>query len=223
MAKKLIKKVIKETKRKKDQLLIEQNLVKSRMMVIVESEDNIKNFKKLPIEKQRKMAFQILEEINYLSENKILNEQLGDFLQKIFGNALGGMVETLVEPLIDSILGGLGLGGYFKKFIVSFLTSNPAELAKALKDCRSMTTLIANSLSEALFMMIQEQKGLSGGFATFLRNTLGGAVKDTGFVNKIEDFLGDMVCQGFSKLTSNAEGILDKLKGSGLAPALAGK
>jgi large-conductance mechanosensitive channel len=218
-----VRKKLTEIKGKKEQLLTEEKIVKSRIMMIMESDYNIKNFDRLPKKIKKKLAYQIFEEINFLSENNILNESLGDFLSKIFGGSLNSIIETIIEPLLNSVLGGLGLTGYFKNFLISFLSSNPKELANSLNDCKAMTTLIANSLSEALFMMIQEQKGISGGFATFLRNALGGAVKDTAFVNKIEDFIGDMVCSGLSKISGNAEGVLNKLKNSGLVPGSTGQ
>jgi len=226
MNKKVFKKVLKETKERKEKLLIEESLVKSRVIAIFESEKDLKNFKKLPIEKQQKLAWALVNEINFLSDNQILNEQLGDFLGKIFGGSLGSVLETLVEPLITSILGGLGITGYFQKFLVSFLTSRPGDLAKALKDCRALTTLIANSLGEAMAMMAQESAGLNSGFYVFLRNALGAAVKDTAFINKIEDFIGDIICENFSKLSDNAGNVFEKLKGgitSQIAPATAGK
>ena len=46
MLDKNIKKAILETKEKKEKLLIEENLVKSRIMMIFESEKNIKNSKR---------------------------------------------------------------------------------------------------------------------------------------------------------------------------------
>jgi hypothetical protein len=153
-----------------------------------------------------------MEEIRFLDENKILNEQLGDFLGKILGGSMGSFLETLVEPLINSVLSGLGVTPFFKNFLVSALTSNPRELAKALGDCKTLTTLISNSLAEAMFMMIQEKKGLEGGFYTFLRNALGGAIKDTAFVNKIEDYIGNFVCNAYNKLSGKAEQVYNKLR-----------
>ena len=52
MLDKNIKKAILETKEKKEKLLIEENLVKSRIMMIFESEKNIKNFHSLSKKKQ---------------------------------------------------------------------------------------------------------------------------------------------------------------------------
>jgi hypothetical protein len=212
MLKNKIKRSIIETKERKEKLLIEQRLVESRIMMIVESESNAKNFHSLSEDKQQKMMYSLLAEINYLDEQGMINEQLWDFLGKIFGNSFGGAVETIVEPLVNSLLSSLGLGGYFKNFLVSFITTNPLELAKALKSCEALTTLIANSLSEAVFMMIQKDKGLSGDGYTFIRNALGGVVKDTKFANSLEKQLSGIVCELFGKMNDKASGVYDKLK-----------
>jgi hypothetical protein len=212
MLKNKIKRSIIETKERKEKLLIEQKLVESRIMMIVESESNTKNFHRLSEEKQQKIMYSLLAEINYLDEQGMINEQLWDFLGKIFGNSFGGAVETIVEPMVNSLLSSLGLGGYFKNFLVSFITTNPLELAKALKSCEALTTLIANSLSEAVFMMIQKDKGLSGDGYTFIRNALGGVVKDTKFANSLEKQLSGIVCELFGKMNDKASGVYDKLK-----------
>jgi hypothetical protein len=207
-----IKRSIIETKERKEKLLIEQKLVESRIMMIVESESNAKNFHKLSKGKQQKMIYSLLEEINYLEEQGMLNEQLWDYLGKIFGNSLGSAVETIVEPLVNSLMSSLGLGGYFKSFLVSSMTSNPLELSKALKSCEDLTSLIANSLAEAVAMMIQNDKGLSGNGNTFIKNALGGAVKDTAFANNLEKQLSGVVCELFGKMNNKASDVYDILK-----------
>jgi len=213
---KSIKKKLIETKKHKDQLLIEEKIVESRLMMIVGSENNIKNFDKLPKREKNRIALQVFEEVSYFSEQKLLNENLETFLNKIFGTALPSMVETLVEPMINRILGKIGLTGFFKNFIISFLTSNPREFIEGLKDCRVMTKLIAASLAEAVVMNLQEKKGYSGQFANFLRNTLGGMLRDSVFAEKIEGFIGDIVCSGLEKITGNAESLYNKIKNFGL-------
>ena len=212
MLKKEIKKSILETKEKKDKLLIEQKLVESRIMMIIESKDNIKKFKTLSEEKQQKMAYALFEEIGYLQEQGLMNEQVWDFLGKIFGNSLGGIAQTIVEPLVNSILSAIGLGGYFKDFLVSLITTSPLRLAKALKSCEELTKLIAESLSEAVAMMIQNEKGLSGSGYTFIRNALGGAARDTKFIAKLEENLSSTVCSLFGKMNDKASDVYGKLK-----------
>ena len=215
MLKKDIKKVILETKEKKEKLLIEQKIVENRIMMIFESKENVQNFHLLSEGKKQKMAKALFEEISYLQEQGLLNEQLWDILKGIFGNSLGAATETLVEPLINSLLGAIGLGdSYFGKFIVSFITTNPLRLAKALKDCKELTKLIAESLGEAVVMMVQKQQGLEGQGYTFLRNALLGVLQDSAFAEKLEEQLSSIVCEIFGKMNDKASGVYDKLKTS---------
>ena len=214
MLEKQIKRAILEAKDNKEKFLIEENLVKSRILMIVESKDNIKNFNKLPKKKQEKIAYSLLEEINFLTENNILNEQLMDVLGKLFGSSFSGIVQTIVEPLVSSLLGKLGLGGFFKDFLTSFLVSDPRRLASALKDCKELTKLIAEALSEALVQMLQKQAGLEGPGYSFMRNALGDVVKETTFISNLENQLSGIVCGVFSGYNKKATDVYNKLKPS---------
>jgi hypothetical protein len=214
MLKKDIKKVILETKERKEKLLIEQKIVTNRVMMVFESKENIVNFKRLPKEKKQKIANALFEEISYMEEQGLLNEQLWDFLKSIFGNSLGAATETFVEPLINSVFGAIGLGdSFFSKFVVSFLTTNPSRIAQALKSCDELTKLIAESLTEAVAMMIMKQQGLEGKGYAFLRNALGGAVRSTSFASSLENQLSSVVCSLFHKMNDKASNVVDKLKG----------
>lgn len=212
MLEKQIKKAILEAKDNKEKTLIEENLVKSRILMIVESETNIKNFHKLPKKKQEKIAYSLLEEISFLGENNILNEQLMDVLGKLFGNSLSGIVQTIVEPLVGSLLGKLGLGGFFKDFLTSFIVSKPQRLALALKDCKELTKLIAEALSEALVMMLQKQTGLEGQGYSFMRNALGDTIKETTFISNLENQLSGIVCGVFNGFNKKAADVYNKVK-----------
>jgi hypothetical protein len=212
MLEKQIRKAILEAKDNKEKFLIEENLVKSRILMIVESKTNIKNFHKLPKGKQEKIANSILEEISFLSENNILNEQLMDMLGKIFGSSFSGIIQTAVEPIVGNLLGKLGLSGFFKNFLTSFLVSKPQRLALALKDCKELTKLITEALSEALVMMLQEKGGMEGKGYSFLRNALGDAVKETAFMSNLENQLSGVVCEVFGTFSKKATDVYDKLK-----------
>lgn len=212
MLEKKIKRAILEAKDNKERLLIEENLVKSRILMIIESEDNIKNFNKLPKNKQEKIAYSLLEEISFLTENNILNEQLMDVLGKLFGNSLSSMTQTIVEPMVKSLVGKLGLGGFFGNFITSFLVSDPRRLALALKDCKELTKLITEALSEALVQMLQEKQGLEGKGYDFMRNALGGAIKETTFMTNLENQLSGIVCGVFNGFNKKAADVYNKVK-----------
>lgn len=212
MLEKQVRKAILETKDNKEKLLIEENLVKSRILMIVESENNIKDFHKLPKKKQEKIANSLLEEISFLSENNILNENLMDMLGKIFGSSFSGIVQTAIEPIVGNLLGKLGLGGFFKNFLTSFLVSKPQRLALALKDCNELTKLITEALSEALVMMLQEKTGMEGKGYSFMRNALGDAIKETAFMTSLENQLSGTVCGVFGDYNKKATEVYNKLK-----------
>jgi hypothetical protein len=212
MIEKKIKKVIKETKEQKEKILIEENLVKSRIFAIVESKEVIDNFEFLPEGKKMKISKNLIEEIRFLDENNILNEQLMDFLGKMFGNSLSGILQAAVEPLVNSILGGLGLSGFFKNALMSFILKDPRRLAKALKSCNELTALVSEALVEALVMMVQEQQGMQGTGYTILRNTLLGAIQDTKVVIELQDKLEDTVCGVYNNFNKKASNVYEKLK-----------
>lgn len=213
MLDKKIKKVILETKDKKEKILIEQNLVNKRIFNIVESQEVIDNFEYLPEGKKLKIALGVMEEIRFFDENQILNEQLMDYLGKIFGSAgLSAVAQSIAEPMVGSLVGKLGLSGFFKDFITSFIVSDPRRLAKALSDCNELTKLIAESLAEAFVQKMQRKAGVEGQGYSFIRNALGSAIKQTEFVSKLEDQLSNVVCSIFSKYTNKASGVFDKLK-----------
>ena len=116
-----VKRAILETKERKEKLLIEQNLVKSRIFMIFESEENIKKFNSLHKSKQEKLAYKLISEINYLQETNLLNEQLKDFLGKIFGDGFTGIFQTIIDPIVNSLMKSLQLADYFKESLKSSL------------------------------------------------------------------------------------------------------
>jgi hypothetical protein len=213
MLDKKIKKVILETKDNKERLLIEENLVKTRVFTIMESQEIIENFQFLPESKKMKIALNLMEEIRFLDENKILNEQLMDYLGKLFGSqGLSSIVQTIVEPLVNSLLSGIGIpDGFLKNTLISLFTSNPLELSRALKSCEALTKLVAESMVEGLVIMIKQQQGLEGKGYTIIRNLLGGAIKDTKFVQGLESQLTGIVCEIYRNFNKKASDVYTKL------------
>jgi len=219
--KKEIRQALVEAKEKKERLLIEEGLVRSRIMMIVESEENIKNFNSLPKRKQRKIADGILREMLIMDDQELLNEGLWDILSSIFGNSFSGLSQMIGEPIVNSILSALGMGdGYFKNVLISFFTKNWGRLAKALRgDCKELTGLVAESLVEGIEMQLAQSHGMTGAGYSFIRNTLNAAIHDVGFVKHLEEQLESTVCSLFGKFTNNASEVVSKLKtGAEAAP-----
>lgn len=221
--KKQIRKKIVETKEQKEKKTIEEGLVISRILMVVESEDRVKNYQSLTIKERIDLSVDLLEEIGLLQEQGLINEGLGDLLSKIFGGAWSGLLQTFVEPLVNSILSGLGMeDGFFKNSLVSFFTKSPGRLAKALRgDCKELTGLVVESIVEGFAMKLMQDKGMSGGGWVFLRNAINDGIHSTDFVRSLENSMESTICELFNKLTGKASEVVDKLQGQLQKPTVA--
>ena len=214
--KKEIRKKLLEIKEKKETLLIEEKIIISRLKLIAEGEYNYRTFKFLPRHKQVSIFGKTIVELRKINEEGLISEQfdLWGMLKGLFGSG----VETLAEPIVGKILDGLGFtsNGFFKKFVISYLTSKPGDLIKAFVDCKTLTRLIAESLIEATIMNFQQQKEFGGFGFDMLRNTLGNTLKDTEIISSLEEKLSGRVCELFNIFGGKAKNISDTIKNTGV-------
>lgn len=216
MLEKKIKKSLIETKEKKEKLLIEEKLIKDRFSMIFEGVKSEKDFKKLSEEKQLKLSVKFIQEINFLENTGLINEQLdwGSLLKTIFGGAFGSVTQTMVEPFINSVLSSLGFKeGFVKNFVISYLTSRPSDVIKSFSDCGMMTKLVSRAVVESMVMTLQREKGYGGFGYDLIRNQLGTVLESTDFISGIEKGLQETICGVMEKMSNNTKGVADKLKG----------
>jgi hypothetical protein len=215
MRKEIRKKLI-EVKEKKESLIIERKLAKSRLLMILGDVNSMEKFHSLPENRKVRMSFQVMSELAYQQQNGIITEQfsLVDILKGLFGPLFTGAAETIAEPFFNSIFNAIGFKseGFLKKFMISLLTSKPSELISAFSDCKTMTKLLVQSFIEAVVMLIQQQTNTGGYMYDFVRNTLGNAIKDTDIVSGFQDKINDKVCELFNKFSGNANEVVEKLK-----------
>ena len=218
MLKTNIKKKLLETKEQKDRLIIEQEIVRSRIMMIFESEDNLKNWNNLSDEKRFKISCKFLQEVSFQQQNGVINEQFMDIIKNIFGSSIGGgLGQAVLEPAVSWILSGLGMenNSYIKKFVVSFLTQKEG-FWNYLKDCKTLTKGIAEAIAEATFIQAQQSTGYGGFWMDAVRNTLGDWLSpknNSGFVGGIEKQIEDKICGYWNQATGNAKNVLTKING----------
>ena len=215
MLEKKVRKSLIETKERKEKLLIEETLIKNRLSIILEGVNSDKEFKSLSEKKQLKISSKFIQELSYLQETKLINEQnLGSLMQSLFGGWFGNLTQTIFEPMFSKILTPLFGEGFFKDFLVSYLTSKPSEVIKSFNDCKLMTKLIAQGVSEAIAMQVMRSKGLTGSGYVFIRNTMGDVLTGTEFISGIEKGLENTVCGMLGKFSDNAEKVVEKVKGN---------
>jgi hypothetical protein len=215
MLEKKIKKTLIETKENKERLLIEQKIVKDRVSILFEGINSEEDFNKLTKKQKLNLSIKFLHEISYLQNTGLINEQnFGDILKSLFGGWFGNAIQTFVEPILQKMLVPIFGEGYITNFVISMLTKNTAEFIRAINDCKLMTKLVAQSISESVVKQIMDSKGLDSPGYVFLRQSMGDVLTGTEFVKSIENFLGNSVCSILSKFTGNAKKVAEKLKGS---------
>jgi hypothetical protein len=215
---KKIKRKLLETKEQKNKLIIEQEIVRSRLMMIFESEDNLKNWDNLSDKKRFKISCKFLQEVSFQQQNGVINEQFLDVIKSIFGTSVGGgLGQAVLEPAVSWILSGLGMenNSYIKKFVVSFLTQKEG-FWNYLKDCKTLTKGIAESIAKATLAQVQQSTGTGGFWMDAVRNTLFNYLTpkigdNSGFVGGIEKEIEDKICGYWNKATGNAKNVLTKL------------
>lgn len=212
--KKEIRKAILEAKEKKETLLIEQEISIKRFSFILKDIKSKKDYYALTENKKIKLLFSIANEYNSLS-NSIVSESfdLGGILKGLLGNLFGGStIETIAEPFVNALLTKLGMPqGFWKNFLISFITTNPTEFLKSFSDCKIMTKLLTRSLVEGLVMNLQTQSGFGGFFPDLVRNVLGDTIRESDFVSGIENGLSGTICSLFDKFSSNASSLKNTL------------
>jgi len=213
MLEKKIRRSIIETKEQKEKKLIEEHLVKSRLLVLVEHIQSEDDFNDLTEDKKAQLSYNILSELSYLESNGLISEvDLSSAFKSLFGGFFGNVTQTVFEPLIGKIVTPLFGEGFMSNFIISYLTSRPSEVIKSMSDCKLMTKLVAESIVEGMVMSLQRQKGFDAPGYSFLRNTLADAITGMGFVSSIENSISKTVCELFGKFANNAKKVEAKLK-----------
>jgi peptidoglycan hydrolase-like protein with peptidoglycan-binding domain len=203
----LIKKKLLTIKEQKDNNKIIKKIVENRLGMIVESIKKNKNIDKL--------SLNFMLELNQLNEQGLVNEDFGENLKNIFGSDLSSMPKTFFENIFDKILTNINMNdSSLKKSLVLMSEKNPSDIVKAFKDCSSMSDLIAKSIVEILHDDISSDDNSTGTSLSSIKTLLGQEIKKDEFIQKVKNNIDDLVCQEFTKLKSNAENLISKIKGN---------
>jgi hypothetical protein len=211
MIHKNIRKALIAEKENKEKLLIEQQLLKTRVMLIFESENKIKKFENLSEEKKFDLSRRLFLELKDMDQSGLLSEGLMDTLKSLFGNAFGAMAQSFIEPMVRKVLNTLGITGYISDFVVSLVTRNPMEFIRGLSDCKIMTKLITQSLVEGLVINLQNQFMSQGIGWNTIRNAIVDSLEDSKFSESMINSLSGPVCDTFNNIAGKAKDVIGKL------------
>ena len=216
--KKEIRKTLVETKRNKENKIIESKIVKSRLNAILESTPDFKSFKKLPFERQWEIGVPLMQEIAYLKElgvddDLLISEEKGiwDMLSSIFGTGISAGGETIFEAMLSSLLKKLGLSGFIADAITFYFSRNPAKIWESFKDCRSLSKNVGQAIMEAYIVKLQREYNISGGGMDFIRNALMETLESSDFGSKLADQFADFICGFFTTVAGKGKEVMSAI------------
>ena len=215
--KKEIRKTLVETKKTKENKIIESKIVKSRLKEILESTPDFKSFHKLPFERQWEIGVPLMQEIAYLKELGVDDDLLiteggiWDMLGSIFGTGMSSGAETIFEAMLSSLLKKLGLSGFIADAIIFFFARNPSRIFESFKDCRALAKNIGQAITEAYIVKLQREYNISGGGMDFIRNALMETLESSDFGAKLADQFAEFVCGFFNTVAGKGKEVMSAI------------
>lgn len=211
-----LKRNISEIKEKKNNLIIEHSIVQSRLEFVLEQQYKNDDAKFIAL----------LEEMINLEEQgynlSLINEEGFDFfgtLGRLFGGSFTSIWQVLGEKMGDAIAEKMGVDttSWVYNVIVSFFTTmNWKEYGKLFTDCKFVTNGISDAIIEGTLRQMQKEngvgKGVSGALLDALRNSIMEEFANSreSLIQRLEDFLGGIICGSLSKWKSNIANITSK-------------
>jgi hypothetical protein len=202
---KLIKKTLVETKEKKNNRVIENKLVESRLKFIIE---DISVFNKKTKQVKIKEGFKFLRETAYLKNIGMLNENLSDVFKQMFGNSFENMLSTVSDPFVGSILNKLSIPQEIKVSVLETIKQRANELLSNMDSCENLSKFISDIVSE-ITMTKMSSKNITG--SQFLDSAIVDTMGDDVFRTKLSEKIKEEVCVLFNKYAENAKNLVTKL------------
>ena len=185
---KLIKKTLVETKERKNNQIIENKLVESRLKFIIE---DVAVFKKKSKQTKIKEGFKFLRETSYLKSIGMLNENLSDIFKQMFGNSFESVLGTVSDPFVGSILNKLSIPQEIKTSVLDTIKQRANELMAHMDTCENLSKFISDIVSE-ITVAKMTTKNITG--SQFLDSAIVDTMGDDVFKTKLSEKIKEEVC-----------------------------
>jgi hypothetical protein len=201
----LIKKTLIETKERKNNQIIENKLVESRLKFIIE---DVSVFNKRSKQVKIKEGFKFLRETSYLKSMGMLKENLSDIFKQMFGNSFENILGTVSDPFVGSILNKLSIPQEIKTSVLDTIKQRANELLAHMDTCENLSKFISDIVSE-ITVLKMTAKNITG--SQVLDSAIVDTMGDDVFKTKLSEKIEEEVCLLFNKYAENAKNLVTKL------------
>ena len=221
-----LKRIIREnlieiSESKKKILAEEYKIINNRLSIIKEG-----GIPKNTIE-EKKVIKAIVSEMFYLHQQgynpHLISEQLFDIVGALLGKKTQDSIfQTFKEYAVDWIIRNLtpmDPDGWVSSVIETTIADIPIGdwfSGKVFK-CDYITDKLSLGLVEGTVKKVMGEKGLSGGFYDLVRNRIVESLRDTEFGSKVENFLGELICPGWDKISTKMDSTAETIKDKALS------
>jgi len=201
----LIKKTLKETKLKKENRKIENQIFESRIKLIFEGE---KKFESLSLKNKVKVGFKTLKEIRDVQKLGLITETLGTLFKGIYGSSYENTIDSISKPLFDVIFKKIMLDEKLKSSVIQNIQSKTQQLIASMDSCLDLSKFLSDIITEEYAKQLDEEKqtGLN-----LVQTALMDAVDDEVFRKNLQSKLEVEVCVLYNKFTENAKNLMVRM------------
>lgn len=214
--KKDIRKTLIEAKREKENRLNEAKSAEERLRNLLNNTSNLKNFDKLPFEKQWEIGVPLMREFAIIKQSsngeQILTEGgILDLLGSIFGTTFSSGFETIFESMLSSLFNKLGFSGFLADAVVFFFSRNPGKIIDSFRDCRSLAGNLGQAIMEAYIAKLQREYKVGGAGMDFVRNALMETLENSDFGKKLAGQFENFICGFFDTVKSKGTEVVQSI------------
>lgn len=201
----LIKKTLMEAKIKKENDLVRNQIVESRMKIILES---LEKFETFNLMKKVKVGFKTLRELSQMTKLGLINENLGSIFKGIYGKSFDSSINTISEPLFEVIFKKITLDEKLKENILNNIQTKTSQLIASMDSCQSLSKFLADVITEEYAKKLDEEKQNQ---TDMVYSSLMDSVDDEMFRKNLLSKIEGIICTLYDKFTENAKNLMVRM------------
>lgn len=201
----LVKKTLIEELNRKENQLVENKIVESRVKIILE---NLEDFNKLTLSKKVKTGFKMLKEIATLQKMGLINENLGSLFKGMYGKSYETSIGSISEPMFTVIFKKISLDEDLTSKILQNIQSKTSELIASMENCQTLSKFLTDVIIEEYAKKLDQEKSQK---TDLVYSSFMDSVDEEMFRQNLNTKLDDVVCRLYDKFTENAKNLMVRM------------
>lgn len=201
----LVKNVLSETIQLKENKLILEKICENRLKVVLE---NLNDFNTASRVKKVRLGFRFLKEASELLEMGVVNENLADIFQGLYGKSMEGIIGSISEPLLNSLMTKIGLDGDLKEKVMSNIQAKGSQIIPSMNDCKLLSKFISVAISEEITKKLDTENVIK---SDLVNTSVIDTLKNDSFLEILNSKLESLICELYEKFTENAKNLVVRM------------